>query len=282
MSESQPSPRLPLVAESLGYVGAVIAVAAGASVVQHFWHNVPPGAELTFAAVVAVALLGAGAALRVSGEPAIGRLRSVLWLISTASATAFAAILASQFAHLAGITVALLAEAAGTSYAIVLWLQAKSTLQHLSAFAGSAALVATATHHVAPSSSAWGPGLAIWVLSALWGIAAHRGYLNPTTTGLTVAAIGLLFGAQLTMLQTTAGHLLAAATVAALLAVGVLLHRVLLLGFGAAGALVILPQTATRYLPGSAAAALTVCATGLLLLAITVWLAKSRKPLDNG
>jgi len=55
------------------------------------------------------------------------------------------------------------------------------------------------------------------------------------------------------------------------------LHRVLLLGLGAAGAIVILPQTASRYLPSSAAAALSVCATGLILLGIALWLAKSRK-----
>jgi hypothetical protein len=277
MSESQPPRRLPLVIESLGYVGAVIAVAAGASLVQHFWHNVPRSAELSFAGVVSVALLAIGTALRVGGDLAIARLRSVLWLISTISATVFVAILASQFAHLSGIAVALLAEAAGTSSAIALWLRNRSTLQHLSAFAGSAALIATAIHQVAPGTSAWGPGLSIWLLSALWGTAAHRGYLAPGTTGFVAAAIGLLVGAQLTMVETAAGQLLAVATVAALLAAGIALHRFLLLGFGAAGALVILPQTATRYLPSSAAAALSVCATGLTLLAIAVWLAKSRK-----
>ena len=141
--------------EALGYLGAVIAIAAGASVVMHFWHNLPASAELAFFGVVAVGLLATGAVLRTGDEPALGRLRSVLWLLSTISAASFVAVLADQIWHLSGGTVALLAEGAGTVYAIGLWWRTRATLQHLAVFAGAAALVATAINQVAPGTAAW-------------------------------------------------------------------------------------------------------------------------------
>lgn len=276
---ASPHHRLPLVVEALGYLGAVIAIAAGASVVQHFWHNFPPAAELSFAGVVAAALLIIGAMLRVTGEPALGRLRSVLWLFSTISAAAFVAVLTDEIWHLSGSTAALLSEGAGTIYAIALWWRTRSTLQHLAVFGGAAALVATAIAQVSPGTTDWSPGLGIWILALLWGIAVHRGYLVPRTAGFVAAGIGLLVGAQWTMAYpAAAGPVLAVCTVAGLLAAGVVLRRVLLLGFGAAGAVEVLPQTASRYLPNSAAAAsLSVCAVGLILLGIALWLAKTRK-----
>ena len=79
------------------------------------------------------------------------------------------------------------------------------------------------------------------------------------------------------MQVSAAGQVLAVGTVAVLLAAGVALRRVLLLGFGAVGAIVILPQTADRYLPHSAAAALSVCVVGLILLGSALWLAMTRR-----
>ena len=272
-----PRQRLPLVVEVLGYLGAVIAIAAGAAVVEHFWHHVPPGAVLGFTGIVALAMLAVGAVLRTGGRAALGRLRGVLWLASTISATTFVAVLGDEFWHLSGTTVALLSEGAGTALAAVLWWRTRATLQHLAAFAEAAALAGTAVHAMAPGTTAWAPGLAIWGLAVLWGIAAHRGYLTPPTAGLVAAYIGLLVGAQWVMIDYTAGRVLAVGTVAALLAVGIALHRVLHIAFGAAGALIILPQVADRYLPGSALAALSACAVGLVLLGSALWLARSRK-----
>jgi hypothetical protein len=271
--------RLPLVIEALGYLGAVIAITAGAIVLQHFWHNVPPSAQLAFAGVVAVVLLAIGAVLRTGGDPPLARLRNVLWLFSTISVAAFAAVLADQVWHLGGSTVGLLSEGAGTACGIALWWRTRSTLQHLAVFAGTAALVATAVDRIAPGASDWAPGLGIWVIAALWGIAVYRDYLVPRTAGFIAAGIGLLVGAQWVMYESAAGHVLAVGTVVGLLAAGVALRRVLLLGFGAVGAVEILPQTAIKYLPGSAAAALSVCAVGLVLLGIAIWLAKTRRTI---
>src|SRR5215470_15778461 len=95
-----PRRRLPLVAEVLGYVGAVIAITAIVVSVHQIWKHVPAAVELATAGVITVGLLLAGAALRTDGDPAFARLRSVLWLLSTAGAAALAAILARRYVHL--------------------------------------------------------------------------------------------------------------------------------------------------------------------------------------
>ena len=64
---------------------------------------IPTSAELAFAAGGTVALLGAGAAIRIDGNPPLRRLRSVLWLMSTASLAAFMGVLAAQVWDLGGI-----------------------------------------------------------------------------------------------------------------------------------------------------------------------------------
>ncbi len=268
--------RLPLVVEALGYLGAVLAVVAGLIALRQWWPAVSPGTGLAFAGVAAAALLLAGIKLRVHDHPAFGRLRSVLWLASAASFAAFAGLITGPwFWNLDPASRPLVAEAAATAYAALLWWRSRVTLQHIAMFAGTAALTGTAIAQIWPGSLPWRPGLGLWVLSLLWGVAVHRGYLVPRTAGYVAAGIGLLVGAQLTM-DLPAGQVLAVVTVAGLLAAGVALRRVPLLGLGALGAIAIVPQVATRYLPNGAGAATAVFAVGLVLLCVALWLARAR------
>jgi hypothetical protein len=268
--------RLPLVVEALGYLGAVLAVVAGFIALRQVWPTISPGAGLIFAGVAATALLLVGIMLPAHDHPAFGRLRSSMWLASTASLAAFAGLITGpSFWNMGPASRPLVTEAAVTVYAVLLWWRSRVTLQHLAIFAGTVALGGTAIVQIWPSSLPWRPGLGLWMLSLLWGIAVHRGYLVPRTAGYVAAGIGLLVGAQLTM-GLPAGQLLALATVAGLLAAGVALRRVLLLGLGALGAIVIVPQVAIRYLPNGAAAATAVFAVGLVILGVALWLAKAR------
>jgi hypothetical protein len=269
--------RLPLVVEALGYLGTAIAVGAGFTAVASLWPGIPAGAELAFAALAAVALLLAGIALRTRDQPAFGRLRSVLWLVSTACLATAVSLLASRHYWNLGLTGRLLLpEAAATAYAACLWWRLRSALQHLAMFAGLAALSATAIARGWPGPEPWAAGLGLWAVSLLWGVAAHRGYLAPRTAGYAAAAIGLLVGAQLAT-QPAAGQAVAVATVAALLTAGVVLRQVLFLAVGALAAIELLPQVATRYLPSGAGAAFGVVAVGLVMVGVAVWMAKSRQ-----
>jgi hypothetical protein len=272
-----PRRRLPLVAEVLGYAGAVIAITAAGVAVHQFFRHVPPAAELAFTAVVAIGLLVAGAAMRTGTEPAFARLRSVLWLLATAGAAGFTAVLSGSFLHLSDSNVALLSEGAWLACAIPLWWRTRSVLQHLAVFGGAVALVETSVDRVHPNVGTFGIGLAAWVLAAMWGLAVYRGYLVPRTAGLLVSGVGALAGAIIAMDGAAAGQVLAVLTVAGLLSAGILLRRVLLIAIGGVGILYVVPDTATRYLPGSVAAPLAVAVVGLVLLGIALWLARTRR-----
>ena len=268
--------RAPLVAEALGYAGGVLAIAAGIFMVRDLLPGFPTWAELAFAAVAWVALGVGGATVRTTSDPAFRRLRSVLWLMSTASLAAFTGTLAAQVWTFSPENTTLVTAAAAAAYGAVLWGRTRAVLQHLAVFGSLAILVGTAVYQFGPGIEDWGPGLAIWALSVLWGVAASRGYLPPGATGYVAAGIGLLTGAQLTM-QVAGGHVLAIGTVAGLLAAGVLLRQAWLVALGAVGVLIVIPQTTSRYLPTSAAAPVAIFVTGVVLLGSAVWLARRRR-----
>jgi hypothetical protein len=251
----------------------VLAIAAGIYLVRDLWPSPSTGAVLAFAAVACVVLGAGGAAVRMTGDPALRRLRSVLWLLSTVSLAAFAGTLADQVGKFGPESTTLVAAAASAAYGAALWWRTRAVLQHLAVFASLVVLVGTAVHRLWPHLGAWGPGLGIWALSALWGVAVLRGYLPPVVTGYIAAGIGLLAGAQLTM-EVAAGHVLALATVAGLLAAGVLLRQAWLVVLGALGILLVTPQITTRYLPMSAATPVAIFVVGVVLLGSAVWLAR--------
>jgi Predicted membrane protein (DUF2157) len=270
-----PRRRLPLVAEVLGHVGAVIAITAIVVTVHQIWRHVPAGVDLATAGVIAVGLLLAGAALRTGADPALARLRSVLWLLSTAGAAAFVAVLTHSYLHLADADVALTTAAAWLVCAVPLWWKSRSALQHLAAFGGAVALLETGIDRIDPHAGSFAFGLALWVLALAWGIAVHRGRLVPAPIGMLLSGAGVLAGAIIAM-DRTAGVPLAIATLAGLFAAGVLLHRVPLIGIGAVGTFYVIPDAADTYLPGSVAAPLAVAVVGLLLLGVALWLARHR------
>ncbi|HEU4422281.1 MAG TPA: DUF2157 domain-containing protein [Pilimelia sp.] len=269
--------RAPLVVEALGYLGGALAVIAGFIAVGQLWPDIPTGVQLAFAAVAAVLLGVAGALLRHRADPAFGRLRAVLWLMSTASVTAFVGVLAAQVWHFTNLSAVLAAAAVTTGYAAALWRWAQTPLQHLVLFAGAAVTVGAGVARIDPDMPLWASGLAVWLLSALWAFVVYRGHLPPRTVGYLAAAVGLLVGAQLTM-DTAAGHLLALATVGALLAGGVVLRNVWLLAVGALGVMLVVPTTAARYLPENLGAPLAIFVTGMVLLGVALWLARWSRP----
>ncbi|HEY1640182.1 MAG TPA: hypothetical protein VGG35_05820 [Streptosporangiaceae bacterium] len=274
------SPRRAIVVEALGYLGAVLAAMAGFIAIGDLWPGIPAGAGLALAAGTASVLLAAGVVAgrtsrsRRAAQPGLRRLRSVLWLASAGSLAAFAVVLTGPSFAGYGLTVRLLsAEAVTAGYLAVLWWRSQAALLHLALFAAAAALDGTAIARAWPGAAGWAPGLGVWALALVWGLAAYRGWLVSATAGYLAAAAGLLAGAQLGI-AAAGGPALALATVTGLLTAGVLARRVLLVGAGGLGALVLLPQVASRYLPAGAAGAGAVLAAGLVILAAALWLAR--------
>jgi hypothetical protein len=228
--------------------------------------------------VLGVGFLIAGALIRPGGEPAFGRLRSVLWLLATASAAGFVAVLTSKFLHLTDSSVALSVAGAWLICAIPLWWRTRSAVQQVAAFGGAIALVETGLDRIDPHAGALSYGLALWAVAAAWGAATARGYIVPRVVGLVMSGGGALIGALIAMsFGHAAGQVLALLTVAGLLTAGVFARRVVLIAIGAAGTLYMIPAVAARYLPGSLAAPVAVAMVGLVLLGVAMWLARHRR-----
>src|SRR5262249_7690549 len=149
---------------------------------REFWTHVPPAAWLAFAGSLAVGFLTAGALVRVAGEPAFERLRSVLWLLGTASVAGSGYVLPDNYPPLRDNDVTLLAEGAWLVCAAPLWWRTRSAIQQFAAFAGAVALVESGIDRFHPSAGTFSYGLALWALAAAWGAAVSRGYLVPRWT----------------------------------------------------------------------------------------------------
>lgn len=278
MIETAPHPRsrTPVAVEALGYLGGTLAVVAGLVAVERLWPGAPISAELALTGVAAVAL-GAGGALTPAGrDPAFGRLRSMLWLLSAIAATAFTAGLCDVVLHLPGYPAATATGAVATCYTAVLWRAARTAPQHLALFGATLLLAGSGIAWAAGEDRYWAPGLAIWALSLLWAVAVERGILGPPRAGQVAAGFGLLLGCQL-MMGTTAGRVLAIVTVLALLAAGAVTRRGWPLAFGVIGVIQVVPQTVLGYLPRSAAGPLAMLAAGLVLLATAAYVARRHR-----
>lgn len=277
-----PARRLPLAAEVLGYAGAVIAITAFVVTVHQIWKHVPTTVDMATAGAIAVGLLLAGAVLPADTDPAVARLRSVLWLLSAAGSAAFVAVTTGRYLHLPDADGALTTSAASLGYAVPLWWRNRSALQHLAVFGAAVAVLETGIDRIDPGAGAFPFGIATWAFALAWGIAVARGGLVPAPVGMLLSGAGVLAGAIIAMGHAV-GVTLAIATVAGLFVCGVLLRQVPLIGIGAVGTLYVVPHAATRYLPGTVAAPLAVAVIGLVLLGTALWLARQRRkgPVGN-
>jgi hypothetical protein len=268
------------VVEALGYLGGMLAAGAGFIAVDELWPDIPTGAEIAFAAAGVVLLVLAGGLVQVSADPALARLRSVLWALSIGCLVALLALLTGRVWELEPRPSALLTSIVAAGGAGVLWWRSRTPIQHLVLFTALAVAAGTAGAWAASALGAGqtngAAGYAVWVFSAVWAVLALRSVVRPVLPGQVAAAIGVLIGVQFTM-DHLAGNLLAVLTVAVMMTAGVLVRQVWLLGVGALGVLIVVPQVASRYLPASVAAPLAVFVVGVLLLAVAVWLSRGRR-----
>jgi Predicted membrane protein (DUF2157) len=85
-----------LVTEALGYLGGVIILVASGLVTSWFWADMSTLVRLGLAGGVAVLLLVAGAAVSRRHGATDDRLRSVLWLLSSAALAGFLGLVADE------------------------------------------------------------------------------------------------------------------------------------------------------------------------------------------
>jgi Predicted membrane protein (DUF2157) len=240
--------RGPLVTEALGYLGGVLILVAAGLLTAQFWQDMPLGVRLAVVAGAAAALLAAGAAAVPERlGPAGHRLRSVLWLLCVGAVGAFLVLLTGDGLGWTDQDVALLAGGGAAVVAGALWWRHRSTLQQVGVFVALSVTVAAVAPRL-PSGSEQLPGLSIWGISVIWILLGWGGLVTPRRAAYVIGGIGALFAASVTATQDW-GLVLALATTAALVGVGVLFRDLLLLAVGAVGALLILPGAIDRWFP---------------------------------
>lgn len=268
-----------LVVEALAYLGGVLGLAAFLLLVQMVWQDLSTGARLAVPLVAAVALLLAGQLVPGDAAERV-RLRSLLWLLATASWLAATAIFGDQVLDWDGKNTFLLVGLVGVALALPLYLRARTPAQQLGLFvtlAMSAAALGVRANWDEPTLA----GLGIWLVAGTWFALGERDRLAPKPAVRYTAAVGLIVGA-LMMQQSAAGQLAALATIALLFVWGVRADSLGLLAIAAVGTLNMVPAGVNYFFPESSRIVipLVLMAVAALLVgtAVAVTRRRARKP----
>jgi hypothetical protein len=264
-----PAPRRPVAVELVGYLGGVLAVVGVVLLAARSWQDLATWSRLTLLALGAAALWAAGALLHEQADPALWRLRAVLWLLSSATVAFLAGLFAAEVLDWEVEAVTLLAGLATATHAAVLWRLQPRPLQQLACLAGVATAAGAAA--AAAGGDELAVGLSVWAVGVLWVAGGWSGLLPPPVIALGVGSVVLLLGAQLTAGRLEGGGpLLGLGSALVLLLLGATGHRLVLAGVGIVGVFVFLPWTVGHYFADTVGVPVAILLSGVLLLGLTL------------
>jgi hypothetical protein len=270
-------PRVPLIAEALGYLGAALVVSAAIALTAQFWDELHVAARISLLLAITALLLLAGWFIRDSGEPAFRRLASFLWLAAVAGAGFLANVVSTDALDIdTGYSLAI--GLAMTPLASALWLKRSTAPQLVGVFAGLAFLIAGISD-VLGGDNAF--GILLWVVGVLGLVLARVGSISPERTAYALSSIAVLTGAQWAAVEffsDTQGWALALGLASALALQGLSVpwHSLVLLAFGSAGVLLFLPQIVDEYLGNAIGGTMALLVVGLALLGVALVVVRLR------
>lgn len=286
--EAPPERGVPLVTEALGYLGAALALAAGAVALGRYWEELPTGTLLGISGAGAALLWLGGWLVRSARDPAIERLGSVLWALSVAGVGWFLQILADQGFDLTPNQTWLTVGAGTSVYGGVLYVVRRRSLQQVVLFAGLVTLAGNLGWQIGraldvPGGSEHGLATALWLLGIAWVLLAWRGVVRPPNTAYALGAVVSLYAPILWGPEALfdLAVIVGLVTAAALLGASVAVHRTVLLGLGAVGVFGYLVGVIERYFGDTLGTPLVLLVAGVALLGTAVLTARLR-PLTRG
>lgn len=271
-SESRAAPRpphrrVPGVAEALGYLGGTLALGGLVLLAARYWSDLPTAGRLLATGTAAAVLLGAGALVSGTADPALARLRQIVWLAATAATAVGSVVLVRDALGVerAATTVLVTSAAVAVESGLLWW--GRRPVQLFVFLAGGIAGLGAAVAHV----TAMGP-VGLTVLAA-GGVVLFVGLRHLLPTPIVVETAGALGGLVGTVLVTNAwegaGFLLLVgyglALTALALSPGPAWPRGDRLVLGIVGGITLLqgiPPTLGHFVPGAAAA------TGIVVLVL--------------
>ena len=264
--------RVTPVTEALAYLGAALAVAAGATVLGGEWDGLSAAGRIAVPGTIWLVLFGAGWWIRGATSPALVRLGRILWFLSAA---ALAWTVGSVVVDgLRAERWPLWSGAAVTLFAGALYLARPGTLQQL-ALAGGLILLAVGLTEDFPTAT----GLAFLAIGAAWILLGWRGLLVRPGTASTVGSLLALVGALLVSIRhEEAGAWLSVLTAAGLIGVSVGIRHTAMLVIGAVGLFVSTFGTIQQYVEGTTGIAVGLLVAGLVVLALALVVSRLTSP----
>lgn len=261
-----------LLAEALGYVGGAVIVAATLLMAAEYWGELSLGARLTTLGLASVVLAAVG--LLVPGRSGAGsRLRSVLWLGSTAAVAGFLGVLGTDGLNLREEDTAVLATGGAAMTALLLWWAHRSFVQQAAAIVGLMATAAALTSRATDAERL--PALAAWLIAAGWLVLGERGLTAPRRAVLPLGSAAVILTSA-SLLDVGWGLALALGSLTAVLVLAVAEADLVLLGVGAVGTLTVLPAVIGEWFPESTVMPFVLLGIGVLLVLAALWSTRRR------
>jgi hypothetical protein len=268
--------RVPLVAEVLGYVGGSLALIAVFILVGEFWADLETWARLLLVGAGTLAFLIAGWFIRDIANDAIRRLASFAWALGTVGVAFWFGLLGDNVLDAEPETSLLIASVAALVVAFVLYRVSHRGLQQILLGGSVVAAALSLLARIEPAPEEY-YGLAMWGIGAAWLFLAWGGHLRPEVTGYALGAIAVVLGPQFMRFgEATWPLLLGLVTAGILLTLSVTLRNTILLGFGAAGIFLFVPQIIFEYFEDTIGVPLALFLTGVVLLGAALLVARLR------
>jgi hypothetical protein len=256
----------------LAYLGAVLALSAGAVFVGRSWDDLTQAGRLLVPGTLAVVLLAAGAAVHTSRDPAVQRLAGALWFLGTGAVGWFDGLLVGDVAGASGRATALSVGATLTVVGGAIYTYRRWPLQQLALLAGLGCLLGGVFFDEVTAI-----GIALTLLGVAWVALGALRILEPASAALVSGALLALWSPTLAMDHWTGIAAIAGVLVAAgILTLGTIRRAGVVLGIGAVGLFLYLVRAITYYLRGSGAVALGFLVVGVGLIAAAAIAMRSR------
>jgi hypothetical protein len=300
---SEANNRIPLATEVMSYLGGVLAVAGVAVLIGTFWDKLGVVGQLALTGMVAASCLVGGGLIGRIEDRAAHRIQEFLLALGVLATGAFIGIAAfhvadaiihtpangdvyvpgaSEWAYLFGfLGIAVVGAAVYWRYRFV--------LQQLAVAVGVFFVPVLALQLVYGTITV--PGwinAVVWIaIGLLWGAAGLRRLLAPgETTALVISCAGILVGLfmlsiynpSLDWVNRPVWPLWSALCGALLLlSAGVVLKRIVITGFGAAGAMIFIPFILAEQFDGSIMVPVLILMMGVALIGIAVYVAVRKR-----
>lgn len=266
--------RIPAAAEIVGYLGALLVLAAGGSLYAQQWSQMGHWIRVAAPAVAAVAALFSGVALIRTAEPSFRRLGAVLWMLSVGLAAGATAVAVNDISGGAPDHALFVIGVVSLVYSAVLYGFCKHATTQFAMFA---AVVATLAGGVAWASPR-GPNAQFWFVLPLvaiglaWITAGAVSALAPRTTALVLGSVVALYVPQFLFGTDAqwAGFVIGLAVAVGLLAASTWLRSTHVLALSAIGLFGYLVGVIARYLSDTVGAPLALLLSGIVLIVVAL------------